>query len=403
MLADFSNKNLYNKKYIPIIYNKKRYILLMWWAGSGKSTFQAQNEIIKTFESNARLLCIRKVKETCKDSVFSELCGVIEEWGLSEYFNITKSPMAIKNKVTWADVLFRGIDDPEKIKSIRRVSRIWIEEATELTKEDFNQLDLRLRWQKSMQIIMTFNPIDKDHWINEELWSKWITDNVELLHTTYLDNRFVWPEYHELMNRMKESDLRMYQIYALGMWWTRVEWLIFKEWREWNIPEHAKLLWYGTDFGFSNDPSVILWLYIVYKNEGKHDLYIDEMLYKTYQLDSDLIKFAKENWITSTADWIADSANPWGIEAIHRAGFNIRGADKFKGSVNFGITLLKEYNLIITPNSWNIKKELNNYAWKKDKNGKVLDEPIDAFNHAIDALRYIAIHTLSKKKQLIVV
>lgn len=390
------------------MYNKKRYILLMWWGGSGKSTFQAQNEIIKTFQAKTRLLCIRKVKDTCKDSVFSELVWVIDEWGLWDYFTITKSPMSITNLLTGSDIIFRGIDDPEKIKSIRRVSRVWIEEATELTNEDFNQIDLRLRWQKEMQIIMTFNPIDKDHWINERLWSKWITDDVELLHTTYLDNRWVGPEYIQVMNRLKEDDPRMYNIYALGQWWSRVEGLIF-QFRESQIPQDAKLLWFGTDFWFTNDPTTIVAVYLkknpLYSEDNpkeKHSLYFEQILYKTHQLDSDIIRVARE-YITPTDDWVADSANPWGIEAIYRSWFNIRWADKFKGSINYWISLMKEYNLHITPNSGDLKKEFNNYCWKKDKSGKVLDEPIDAFNHGIDGIRYLCLYKLANKKKLIVV
>jgi phage terminase large subunit len=298
MFIDFSDKSLYNNKYIPIMHNKKRYVLLMWWGGSGKSTFQAQNEIIKTFSWNRRLLCIRKVKDTCKDSVFSELTGVIEEWGLSQYFDITRSPLSIKNKLTWSDILFRGIDDPEKIKSIRRVSRVWIEEATELDREDFNQIDLRLRWQTDMQIICTFNPIDQEHWLNLDLWQHWSTDNVECLHTTFLDNRWVWVEYRDVMERLRIQDPRMYEIYALGKWGSRVEWIIFDKWTEIDtVPEWARELWYGLDFWYTNDPTALINWFI-----SDNAIILDEVLYRTKMTNWDIINIFKSEEIDSRDD-----------------------------------------------------------------------------------------------------
>ena len=147
---DFSNKDLYNPVYIPLLRNKKRYIFLKWWSWSGKSTFEAEKEIIQTYIPWNRLLWLRKVKDTIKESVFAELVGIIEMWWLQDHFQITKSPMYIKNLKTWSDIIFRWMDDPEKVKSIRRISRIWIEEATEFNLEDFQQLDLRLRWQKNI-------------------------------------------------------------------------------------------------------------------------------------------------------------------------------------------------------------------------------------------------------------
>lgn len=201
----------------------KRYIFLIGGAGSGKSTFQAQKEVAKMFETNSRLLCIRKVHATLKESCFAELVGVIEEWKLTAYFDITRSPLYIRNKITGSDVLFRGMDNPEKIKSIRRVKRVWCEEATELNREDFNQLDLRLRGSENLQLTCTFNPVDEDSWLNSDFCSKGNTEDVEILHTTYLDNRWADEKYRTVMERLKEQDPKMYAIYAKGLWGKAVE------------------------------------------------------------------------------------------------------------------------------------------------------------------------------------
>ena len=140
MEIDFSNHLLYNKKYIPFFHNKQRYNFLMWGWWSWKSKAEAQKEIQKSFRVWHRLLWVRKVKDTIKDSIYTELVQVIEEWKLEEYFDITKSPMYIRNKLTWSDFIFRWLDDVEKIKSVSKVTDIWIEEATEIDKKEFDQL-----------------------------------------------------------------------------------------------------------------------------------------------------------------------------------------------------------------------------------------------------------------------
>lgn len=384
LIADFSCLDYYNPIYIPLLYNKKRYIFLMGWSGSGKSKFQSQKEIIKTFEPGNRLLVVRKVKDTMKESVFWELTGVISEWNLTHLFEIKHSPLSIRNIVTGSDVVFRGMDDPEKVKSIKWVSRIWIEESTELRKGDFDQLDLRLRGKKEMQITCTFNPIDSDHWLNTDFWQYGSTENIELLHTTYLDNRFVWEEYKGVMDRLRKQDERLWEIYALGKWWRRVEGQIFDSYTEIDsIPDGAKFLGRGLDFGFTNDPTAIVAVY-------QYDSWIilDEELYRTNMTNQDIVNHLKSTWARYQDQIIADSSEPKSIEEIHRWWFLIEWAVKGPDSVLFGIQTMKQFSLSVTKRSINLKKEFQNYVWKKDKEGRVLNVPIDMYNHAIDATRY---------------
>ena len=146
---DFSNERLYNRAYLPLFKNDTEFIHLFGSAGSGKSRFAAQKEIVKSFRSERRgrkTLVIRKVAKTLKDSVYSELRGVIYEWKLDDCFEMLKSPLQITNNLTGVTFLFIGLDDVEKVKSISGVDRIWIEEATELdTLQELQQLRLRLR------------------------------------------------------------------------------------------------------------------------------------------------------------------------------------------------------------------------------------------------------------------
>ena len=160
-------------------------------------------------------------------------------------------------------IYFRWMDDPEKIKSVSWVNRLWIEEATELTKEDFNQLDLRLRGLKQQQITLSFNPIDANHWLNTDFWTKQSKREKEatFLKTTFLNNRFVWGKYKEVFERLKEQNPDYYKIYALWEWWTR-EGLVFeKQPKIINLPKEAKLLGYWLDFWFTNDPTSLVGIY----------------------------------------------------------------------------------------------------------------------------------------------
>lgn len=382
MLRDFSNKDLYNEKFIPIIKNSKRYLILMWWGWSWKSKFVSQNEVIKSYSKN-RLICVRKIWETIKDSQFQEIKTTIEQWGLSWDFEITKSPLYIKNKISWSDILFKWMDDPEKIKSISNPTRIWIEEATELNEEWFNQLDLRLRGNWKLQITCTFNPISSKHWIIEKLWNKWTTEDVECLHSTYLDNRFVGKDqYKKVFERLKIQDPRLYDIYALWIPGKAIEWLIFDYEVIPSLPPEAKLKGYWLDFGY-NDPTALVAVY-----EYNNDIILDECIYKTHLTNQDIINELKMLWINKELI-VWDSASPANIEEIYRAWFNIKPAKKWKDSIINWIQLMKQTKIYITQKSFNTKKEFDNYTWAKDKNGNVLDTPIDAFCHILDWTRYL--------------
>lgn len=126
--------------------------------------------------------------------------------------------MKVTNKLTGSDIIFRGMDNPEKVKSVTRVTRVWIEEATELTEEDFNQIDLRIRGVAELQITLTYNPIDKDHWLNVRFWSLGENKDTTLHHSTFLSNKWAGDAYRIVLDRLKEQDENMYNIYALGQW-----------------------------------------------------------------------------------------------------------------------------------------------------------------------------------------
>ena len=381
---DFSDRLLYNQKYIPLLRNKKRYIFLMWWWWSWKSVFASQKEIIKSFQKKNKIMCVRKIYNTVKDSCFAELKRRIVERKLEEYFETTRSPMLIKNKLTGCEFIFKWLDDPEKVKSVEWVSRIWIEEATELTKDDFDQLDLRLRGKQEMQITCSFNPTDAEHWLNEYHRTKWETEDQTCLHSTYKDNAFVWPEYEKVMDRLMESNQNYYNIYALGQWWV-LEWVIYNNRSviDW-VPQEATLIVRWLDFGFTNDPSTLI---DIYQHNGK--LVIDECIYETWLTNNDIDAKMTSLWMEKRVKIYADSAEPKSIEELKRRQRNIEPVKKGADSITFWIDTVKQFNLLITNTSANVLKEIKKYCWKIDKKtNKPTNEPVDLRNHAMDAMRY---------------
>ena len=223
MIVDIKIKRkVFNEVYYPLLDCKSRYLILYGGAGSGKSVFAAQRYIYKLLTaSKCNLLAVRGVANTLRDSVFAELRKVIKAWKLSALFKITESDMRIRC-VNGNEVLFRGLDDVEKIKSVTFVSGeltdVWIEEASEIAEDDFKQLNVRLRGGKSdKQIVITFNPIDVNHWLKKRFFDK-TEAKATVLHTTYKDNRFIDDEYRQLLESYKDTDPYYYDVYCRGLW-----------------------------------------------------------------------------------------------------------------------------------------------------------------------------------------
>jgi phage terminase large subunit len=203
----------------PILDDTSRYLVLYGGAGSGKSVAAAQKIIIRMLEEKGhKFLVVRKVANTLRNSVFSLLRGTVADWGLSELFKINKSDMDITCR-NGNQIIFAGLDDVEKLKSIHGITGMWLEEASEMLQEDFQQLDLRLRGQTRnyKQIIISFNPISITHWLKIVFFDS-KKPNSTVVHTTYRDNMFIDDEYKATLESLKEQDPYYYTVYALGEW-----------------------------------------------------------------------------------------------------------------------------------------------------------------------------------------
>ena len=272
-------------------------------------------------------------------------------------------------------VEFISIDQPQKVRGRKR-EILFINEANEITLEDWRQLLLRT----TERTIIDYNPSDEFHWIYEEVIPR---EDAEFFQTTYKDNPFL-PESVVLeIERFREADENFWRVYGLGERGTSRA-TIFTHWKEIDqIPHEYKLLNLGLDFGYTNDPTAIVRVYT-----NGHGFAVDELCYGTRLTNADIVQMLRDNQVNRSDVIICDSAEPKSIDEIHAHGFNTHGARKGKDSVKNGIQFLHSRPLLITSRSVNLIKELRNYKWKEDKNGKQLNEPVDSFNHAIDAMRY---------------
>jgi phage terminase large subunit len=209
-----------NDAYIPLLTDSNRYLVLKGGGGSGKSIFAGRKILHRTVsEKGHRFLVVRKVAKTLRESCFQQLRGQLSQhYGYND-FDINKTDMKIIYKPNGNEIMFAGLDDVEKLKSIYNVTSIWIEEASEIEPEDFRQLDIRLRGETKhyKQIIFSFNPVSITHWLKTEFFDQNKPDTT-VSETTYKDNKFLDAEAIKVLESFKETDPYYYAVYCKGEW-----------------------------------------------------------------------------------------------------------------------------------------------------------------------------------------
>lgn len=215
------SKQVFNPVYLPYLEKHWRYETYWGGAGSGKSFFIAQKKIYKGLKQKMNLLVVRQTGDTNRDSTFALFKQVISKWKLRPYFKIRESDMRIKFP-NGNEIIFKGLDDSEKLKSVTfengELTDVWIEEASEIAEEDFNQLNIRLRGGDiPKNCTVSFNPVDINHWLKRRLVDNPPEDSM-LLHTTYKDNKFLQDEDRKLLESFKNTDPYYYSVYCLGEW-----------------------------------------------------------------------------------------------------------------------------------------------------------------------------------------
>jgi len=367
--------------------SEDRYLIMMGGAGSGKSETAARKIITRCLsELNHRFLVMRKVSATLENSVIWLIRKTLDGAGISYVYKKNDRKLFIGGNT----IIFSGLDNSEKIKSITQITGIWLEELSEFTEADFTQIDLRLRGKVAnyFQIIGTLNPIMC--WVKGYFFDKH-RENSFINVSTIDDNPFIDKQYIKTLDNI--PDKTYYQIYRLGQWGV-AKGLVYnsthfvycaKE------PKHYDDVFYGLDFGHKHPTS------LVQVGVIEDTYYIKEIIYQSDLIISDVIDLIKLRIPKEYKNKIiyCDSQGSDKIETICRAGYN---AIKSNKNVEPGISFVKGLDThLLTPCS-NIQKELGIYKWKEDKNGDSLDEPVKYMDDGLDSIRY-ALYTYNQHEK----
>jgi len=280
---------------------------------------------------------------------------------------------------------FFSADDASKLRGARR-DILYVNECNNVTFEAYNELSIRTK----RSIYLDFNPAN-EFWVHRELKDESDADFIIL---TYKDNEGLD---EGIIQQIEKNRLKATTSAYWRNWWTvygegkvgQLQGAVFTNYKTIDrIPEEARLIGIGLDFGYSADPTAII---AVYKYNEQRIL--DEMTYQTGLLNSDISKILPKDVAV-----YADSAEPKSIADIQRYGITIKGVTKGKDSVNYGIDVMQRQDYLVTSQSTNLIKELRSYCWDKDKTGKQLNKPVDNFNHALDAVRYHEMETIGLNK-----
>lgn len=360
-------------------------------AGSGKSKFAVQRAVYKALKFPNRLcLVVRKVSSTLRDSIFAEFKSVLSQYKIIHLCDIKESYLTI-TLPNGSQFLFKGMDDPEKIKSISGLDDIIIEEATELSLQDYSQLCLRLRSLTCYnQMVLMYNPTSKNNWVYKTFHEGELPPSCLVVHTTYLDNKFLPQSYIDSLEDMKRTNPDYYTIYALGKFASLGKTVYtnytIEEFNYMQIIKNGGRAYFGLDWGYTNDPTAFIACVV---QEAEKKIYIFDEHYEKSMVNEEIADmiylkgFAKEV-ITG------DSSEPKSIEELRRRGIRrIKGARKGNDSIVHGIQFIQQYQLVIHPSCKNFIIEIENYAWRKnDSTGEYYNKPIDDYNHLMDAFRY---------------
>lgn len=352
----------------------------------------------KTFSILPILIDMAIKKPLLEISVVSESLPHLKRGAMKDFLKIMKvtNRYVDKNwnrsnyKYTFGNgsyIEFFSADNGDKLRGARR-NILYINECNNIPQDAYVQLAMRT----SEDIFLDYNPTNK-FWVDEVKNEK----ESEVLILTYKDNEALPQTIIDFLeSKRKLAETSEYwsnwcRVYLEGLD-GRLEGVVFDNWNVIDkVPDSAKLLGYGLDFGYTNDPTALT---AVYQYDG--ELILDEVIYKTGLLNSDIAKIMKQEDIRSEV--IADSAEPKSIKEITRYGFRVTPAKKGKDSILYGINILQEYRIRITKRSNNIINEFDRYEWKKDKEGNATNTPIDNHNHAIDGIRYLAMSKLGNNK-----
>lgn len=376
---------------------KKTYVVCKGSRGSGKSKHAALWHIYHMMKYPlSNTLVVRRTERTLRDSCYSDLKWAIHQLGVEEYWNCTVSPLEMTYKKTGQKILFRGLDDGYKITSISVpvgvLNFLWLEEFYEISREDdFDILDESIRGQLPegywKRITATFNPWSANHFVKKRFFDN-PADNVLAMTTTYKDNPYLSETDLQLFEQMKERNPRRFRVAGLGEFGI-ADGLIYSNFKveEFDVDEIRQIAGiksaFNLDFGFT-DPNAFVCEMV---DNTNMKIYIFDEWYQSGVTNKIIAQKIKEMGYGGQVI-VCDSAEPKSIAELQEEGIKAEPSRKGKDSVNHGIQLIQNYEIIIHPKCVEFYKEISNYCWAKDKDGKPTDKPDHEFSHGMDSMRY---------------
>ena len=375
---------------MPIISSTKVFEEITGAVGAGYTTVseQGSSRSGKTYNTliwlvthllrngRTRLSVVRATLPALQGSVFMDFKDILERLGIYDPKALNKTELTYKfPNGSWVE--FFSSDDEQKLRGRKR-DVLFVNEANELSFLEWQQLKMRT----TQFAILDYNPsFSPEHWICS------LNNDPRTYHfiTTYKDNPFLEQTIIDEIEGLRDKNANLWHIYGEGLQ-AVVEGLVFPNFdivKE--IPPSVAFRRIGMDFGYTNDPTAIVEVAL----EG-NDMYLDELVYRTHMLAGDIISELKA--AGGRLKIISESADPRLVEEIYRAGVDIHPVKKFQGSVEAGIAKMQEFKIHVTARSVDILRELRNYTYRQDKEGRWLNSPVDCFNHAIDAARYVILN-----------
>lgn len=376
---------------------KKRFAVLQGGTRSGKTYAVCQYiaYLIRTETQPLVISVIRKTLPALKASVQRDLIQILEDMGTyyAGVHNKAENTFRYKNHL----IEFLSVDEPQKIRGRKR-SLAFLNEANELNLEDFRQINMRCTGirENMPAMILDFNPSDVTHWIYDEVIPR---EDADTWITTYKDNLHLSEDLVYEIERMRERDPDYWRVYGEGLQAYYSKRQIFSNWEFIDYKDFPDTdnIYLGLDFGYSNDPLAIC---EVRKVNSK--IYVHELCYKLGMTNLDTIKLITELKHDDKVIYY-DAAEPKSGEDLRRGGLMAKAAVKGQGSVNAGISLLKEYDIILSKESVNFIKEYHSYYWDQLKDGTIVNKPVDKNNHLMDALRYCVYSAYGKAVDFFVI
>lgn len=378
-------------KYKPIFGNDTRFFLLTGGRGSSKSFAVGTFASLLSFEQGHKILFTRQTMTSAELSIIPEFQEKLDLMQVGSNFEVRKKE--IVNLATGTEIIFRGIktssgDQTANLKSLQGVTTWILDEAEELTDENtFDKINFSIRQKgKQNRVILILNPSTKEHWIYRRFFEEagvqpgfnGVKGNTTYIHTSYLDNiDNLDKSFIDEAESIKIHNPAKYNHVLMGGWLDKAEGVIFTNWR---IGDYVNTgyEYYGQDYGFSIDPTTLVKCSIDKQNKT---IYVQEYLYKAKLTTSEIA--AENKRYAGNALIIADSAEPRLIAELKAQGCNIKGIEKPK--IIDRLALMQDWAIVVSPESINIIKELNNYAWHDKKS----QTAIDAFNHTLDPIGYV--------------